>query len=113
MTDKTSSPILDLIRGPEGSNQVGAFQVGSVTYTQGAYETPSPAVAPEAFDFAKPKFANVTPQLHAQAPIEPPRFQDGTMADPHGNLTNLAAQGIDDDNRVIVIDVAGEEADEG
>jgi hypothetical protein len=113
MTVKPRNPILDLIVGAEGSTQIGAFQIGSVTYTQRGYETPTPAIAPEALEFAKPEFANVTPQLQAYAQPEPPRFQDGTMADPHGNLTNLAAQGIEDDNRVIVIDVAGEEASEG
>ena len=47
------------------------------------------------------------------APVQPPRYEDGSLADPHGNLQNLAAQGVHEDNRVIVINMVGEDTSEG
>ncbi len=107
------SKLLDLINGPVASNQTGTFRVGSVNYVQTAHQEVNPADVPVALALKeKPKFANVQPQLHMNEPVQPPRYEDGRLADPHGNLQNLAAQGAQDDNRVIVINMVGEDTSE-
>ena len=103
---ESKSSILDLINRPDANREAtGVFQVGSVQYVQGvAVEAPERDPVDLSWDLPQP--ANMTPALHEPAQLnapDVPRFEDGRIADPRGNLRNLAAEGMADDNKVIVV----------
>ena len=110
MSDDNTPSILDLIKMP-AKPQDGPIQCGSVTYTQLPHVEPSQA-APPSREWTAPVLSNVVPQLHAPEPVTAARFEGGHIVDPAGNLTNIAAAGIQDDNTIVIVNVANDQPED-
>ena len=112
--NKTTTSPLDLVRGP-AQTWTSTVQVGSVTYVPAGYVEPNTDDLPPNPDMKRPQLPHQD-VLYVEARqdmTDPVRYSDATMAEPNSNLSGMAAQGLADENTVIVIDLAeGDETNE-